>query len=139
MAGIIKNHPRKLVAGGVLIAGECNPPQRAALCLRQFQLPGDLILNCVPLAAFTGREYLPNPFRTPGVSNIETRWSSGGGAQNHTPGTATKRGSHDAVVGNVETSKGMGTPHWEEHIGGQKPEVGHGLSISASGTAGYYD
>ena len=66
---------------------------------------------------------LPNPFRTTGVENIEKRYSSGGGSKNHLPATATKRGDHDHVEGNTETAKGIGSPHHQEHFGGQKPDV----------------
>lgn len=68
-------------------------------------------------------DLLPNPFRTPGVQNIEKRYSSGGGSKNHLPGAATKRGDSDSVVGNTETAKGIGSPHHEAHIQGQKPDV----------------
>ena len=68
-------------------------------------------------------DILPNPFRTPGVQNIEKRYSSGGGSKNHLPGAATKRGDHEAVEGNTETAKGIGSPHHEAHYQGQKPDV----------------
>lgn len=66
---------------------------------------------------------LPNPFRTPGVQNIENRYSAGGGSKNHLPGAGTKRGDPDQVVGNTETDKGIGSPHHEAHYQGQKPDV----------------
>ncbi|KAL9135914.1 MAG: hypothetical protein Q9175_002887 [Cornicularia normoerica] len=66
---------------------------------------------------------LPNPFRTPGVQNIENRYSAGGGSKNHLPGAATKRGDYDSVVGNTETAKGIGSPHHEAHYQGQKPDL----------------
>ena len=68
-------------------------------------------------------DVLPNPFRTTGVENIEKRYSSGGGAKNHLPGAATKRGDHESVEGNTETAKGIGSPHHEAHVQGQKPDV----------------
>ena len=68
-------------------------------------------------------DILPNPFRTTGVENIEKRYSSGGGSKNHLPGAATMRGDQDSVVGNTETAKGIGSPHHEAHIQGQKPDV----------------
>ncbi|KAL9101136.1 MAG: hypothetical protein Q9163_003580 [Psora crenata] len=94
MAAIFQRHPRKIIAGGVAIA-------------------------CI---AFS--DYLPNPFRTPGVKNIEQRYSSGGGTQHSTPGTATKRGNPDHVEPNVEKSKAIGTPYYDEKIGDQRPGVG---------------
>jgi len=57
------------------------------------------------------------------VQNIEKRYSSGGGAKNHLPATATKLGNHDAVDGNTEKSKGIGTPYYKEKYGEQKPDV----------------
>lgn len=68
-------------------------------------------------------DILPNPLRTPGVKNIEGRYSSGGGSKNHLPGAATKRGHPDSVDGNTETAKGIGSPHHEAHVQGQKPDV----------------
>ena len=73
-------------------------------------------------APYLGIE-LPNPFSTPGVKNIEKRYSSGGGSPNHTPAMASKRGDANQVMGNTEKTKGIGSQHWEEHMGGQKPEV----------------
>lgn len=66
---------------------------------------------------------LPNPFYTPGVQNIEKRYSSGGGAANHTPGAATKRGDTSQQIGNTETAKGVGTPYYKEKYNEQKPDV----------------
>ena len=66
---------------------------------------------------------LPNPFRTPGVQNIENRYSAGGGSKNHLPGAATKRGNSESVDANTETAKGIGSPHHEAHYQGQKPDV----------------
>ncbi|KAM0802772.1 hypothetical protein BDR22DRAFT_842267 [Usnea florida] len=94
MATLIRRHPRKLVAGVVLIGA----------------------------AYGIAEDILPNPFRTTGVENIEKRYSSGGGAKNHLPATSTKRGDHDAVEGNTETAKGIGSPHHEEHVQGQKAD-----------------
>ena len=66
---------------------------------------------------------LPNPFRTPGVQNIESRYSSVGGAPNHQPGTSSPRGHPDKIEGNTVTAKGIGTPHHEEKYQEQKPDV----------------
>ncbi|CAF9924808.1 MAG: hypothetical protein ALECFALPRED_002837 [Alectoria fallacina] len=94
MATIIRRHPRKLVAGIILVGA----------------------------AYGIAEDILPNPFRSTGVENIEKRYSSGGGSKNHLPGAATKRGDPDSVVGNTETAKGIGSPHHEAHIQGQKPD-----------------
>lgn len=77
-------------------------------------------------------DILPNPFHTSGVQNIEKRYSAGGGSKNHQTGIATGRGDHDAVVGNQETAKGIGSPHHEEHIQPQKPDVSAPLRLSAA-------
>jgi hypothetical protein len=38
--------------------------------------------------------WFPNPYKTRGVQNIEDRFSSGGATATHTPGVATKLGTH---------------------------------------------
>ncbi|KAL9605090.1 MAG: hypothetical protein Q9219_000024 [cf. Caloplaca sp. 3 TL-2023] len=69
--------------------------------------------------------YSPQLFRSYGVENIEKRYTSGGGAPNHLPGQATKLGDHNSVEGNMlDQNKGIGSPHHQEKIGGQKPEKG---------------
>lgn len=65
----------------------------------------------------------PNVFHTPGVANIENRYSAGGGSKHHTPGAATKRGDSEQVEGNTANTQGIGSPQWQEQIGGQKPDV----------------
>ncbi|KAL8839258.1 MAG: hypothetical protein Q9176_004589 [Flavoplaca citrina] len=97
MASIIRQHPRKLVAGGAIIA-------------------------------FLASPYSPALFRTPGVSNVEDRWAAGGGGRNSTPGAGTKLGDRHEVLGNQLGSKEMGTPHHQEKIGEQKPEVSVSIS-----------
>ena len=66
---------------------------------------------------------LPNPFYTPGVQNIEKRYSSGGGTKNHLPAAGTKLGDSEDVLPRQETQKGMGTPYQQEKYGEQKPDV----------------
>ncbi|KAL8914614.1 MAG: hypothetical protein Q9171_000795 [Xanthocarpia ochracea] len=92
MAAIIRQHPRKLAAGGALVV-------------------------------FLASPYAPAVFRTSGVSNIEDRWAAGGGGRHHTPGVATPLGDPHQVMGNEENHTGMGTPHHQEKIGEQKPDV----------------
>ncbi|MCJ1376662.1 hypothetical protein MMC20_007906 [Loxospora ochrophaea] len=80
------------------------------------------------IAGLVALQYTPfNPLSsilsTPGVQNIEDRWSSGGGSKHHTPGSATRRGSSEDVQGNTEKHQGVGSESFNEHIGGQKPEV----------------
>ncbi|KAL9012434.1 MAG: hypothetical protein Q9173_002804 [Seirophora scorigena] len=76
------------------------------------------------LQAFFFSPYAPTLFRSYGVQNIEKRYSAGGGSHNHTPGQATKLGDSSSVTGNQQAPKGMGTPHYNEKIGEQKPEKG---------------
>lgn len=87
----------------------------------EFVSPADLLHGALVFS-----DYLPNPMRTTGVANIEKRYSSGGASPSHTPGSATPRGKVDQVIGNQEKSKGIGTPHYEEHIGDQKKQAGGG-------------
>ena len=68
-----------------------------------------------------------NPLNTPAVSSIEGRYSSGGGSPTHQTATATKRGSKNQAQGNQEKHPGIGTPEWDEKIGGQKPNVSQSL------------
>ena len=64
-----------------------------------------------------------NPLNTPAVSNIEGRYSSGGGSPNGQTATSTTRGKKEQVYGNQDKHTGVGTPEWEDKIGGQKPDV----------------
>ena len=61
--------------------------------------------------------------KTPGVQNIEKRYSSGGGSKDHLPGAATPRGNHDNVEGNTMKHQGVGSDPFMENIGEQKPNV----------------
>lgn len=81
-----------------------------------------------PFLGFFYSPYAPQLFRSYGVQNIEKRYSAGGGSTNHTPGQATKLGDHDHVHGNMLNQTGMGTPHHQEKIGEQKPEVSPGFA-----------
>lgn len=47
------------------------------------------------------RYWFPNPeqeaaMKTPGVQNIEARYTAGGGSPNHQPGIGTRTGTFDA-------------------------------------------
>ncbi|KAI4246584.1 MAG: hypothetical protein L6R40_001947 [Gallowayella cf. fulva] len=75
------------------------------------------------VVAFLASPYAPSLFRTTSVTNIEDRWSAGGGGRNHTPGAGTPLGKKDEVLGNMTNHEGMGSPHHQEKIGEQKPEV----------------
>lgn len=65
-------------------------------------------------------------FRTPGVKNIENRYSSGGGSKHHTPGAGTTRGNSDDVAPRADErneSSGMGSKEWKEGIADQRADV----------------
>ena len=79
--------------------------------------PSTGLFVIAPYASF------PNVFHTPGVSNIEKRYSAGGGSKHHSPGVATKLGDSENVVGKTANTQGIGSPQWQEQIGGQKPDV----------------
>ena len=85
------------------------------------------IANTIPIIigawALVQTETLPNPFYTPGVQNIEKRYSALGGAKNHQPAVATKKGDSEDVMGRQETHKGMGTPFHKEKYEEQKGDV----------------
>ncbi|KAG8525484.1 uncharacterized protein KY384_009128 [Bacidia gigantensis] len=92
MAAAFRRHPRKIIAGGVGAVG----------------------------VGYMFAGYLPNPMNSPAVSNIEGRYSSGGGSASGLAGTASKLGDRNQQTGNVEKSKGLGTANWDERIGDQK-------------------
>ncbi|KAL9096080.1 MAG: hypothetical protein Q9165_001602 [Trypethelium subeluteriae] len=48
----------------------------------------------------------PNPFNTREAQNITDRFNSGGGANTHTPGAATPRGSKDNIESPQQTKSG---------------------------------
>jgi len=70
-----------------------------------------------------GLNPIGNIFRSPGVKNIEDRYSSGGGAKTHLPGSATPLGRSDLVTGNTEQQQGIGTEKFAKSQGDQKPAV----------------
>ena len=72
---------------------------------------------------YTGLNPVSNILRTPGVENIEKRYSAGGGSKNHLPGAATPLGNHDAVDGNVQKHQGVGSEKFLNSISDQKPDV----------------
>ncbi|MCJ1408586.1 hypothetical protein MMC19_002661 [Ptychographa xylographoides] len=71
---------------------------------------------------YTGLNPVSNILRTPGVENIEKRYSAGGGSKNHLPGAATPLGNHDAVDGNVQKHQGVGSEKFLNSISDQKPD-----------------
>ena len=80
----------------------------------------------------TGAAYYFNFLRTPGVNNIEKRFSSGGATPDHTPAAATPRGNSDQVIGNQDSHKGLGTSTHEEKIGEQRPQVSRAIPYAGS-------
>ncbi|MCJ1272178.1 hypothetical protein MMC22_012086, partial [Lobaria immixta] len=100
MSNIFKLHGGKIIAGGGLIAA------------------GYIFL-------MPGSSSSPALFRTPGVQNIENRYSSGGGSKHHTPGAGTTRGNSDDVAPRGDErneSSGMGSKEWKERIADQRPD-----------------
>jgi len=79
-----------------------------------------------------GAFYFFNPLRTPGVSNIEKRFSSGGGTPDHTPAVASPRGRPNQVHGKQEGETGINTPHYAEKIGEQTPQVSLDILLQKS-------
>ncbi|PNS20513.1 hypothetical protein CAC42_5963 [Sphaceloma murrayae] len=67
-----------------------------------------------------------NPMNTPGVQNIEDRWSAGGGSDKHTPGVATPRGGspgsgNSELTGNNQVNpRGLPTSHYKDNVSDQK-------------------
>ena len=72
---------------------------------------------------YTDLNPLGNLFRTPGVKNIENRYSAGGGAKTHLPGAATPLGDSERVDGNMDKHQGISSDKFREQIGEQKPRV----------------
>ncbi|KAF4553920.1 Hypothetical protein D9617_5g067950 [Elsinoe fawcettii] len=70
-----------------------------------------------------------NPLNTPGVKNIEDRWSSGGGGNKHTPGVATPRGASDSSSNSELTGsnqinpKGIPYNHYKDNVADQKVDT----------------
>jgi len=78
------------------------------------------------LLALQATDYNPlgRLLKTPGVQNIEDRYTSAGGSPNHTPGTASPLGSKDKAAGNVHKEQGVATDKFKDEIAGQKPAPG---------------
>ncbi|MCJ1366290.1 hypothetical protein MMC16_005418 [Acarospora aff. strigata] len=74
------------------------------------------------LLQYTNLNPLSRLFSTPGVQNIENRFSSGGGTKTHIPGAATKRGDADNTVSSREGDHGIGSDKFREKVGEQKPD-----------------
>ena len=122
MSNIFRTHQRKII-GVAVAAGMCGLVRFHPL---SFHVPGMSLQKMRKYSSIgltAGALTFFNPFRTPAVSAIEDRYSSGGASRNHTPGVATPRGKIDQVHGNQEKHAGIGTPEWDEKIGGQKPNV----------------
>ena len=65
----------------------------------------------------------PNPFKTPGVGNIEKAYSNGGATKTHTPaygGTVQGKREDESRVGGVEGK--MGGPNHEDVGEQQRPD-----------------
>ncbi|KAL8908826.1 MAG: hypothetical protein Q9207_000552 [Kuettlingeria erythrocarpa] len=110
--------------GGLWHKSDALPSRRPSLIAYRFVQfhQGRRQISEEAVDSFLLSPYTPE-FRTFGVQNIEKRFTAGGGAPNHTPGQATKLGSHTDVTGNQLNHKGVGTPQHEEKIAEQRPEV----------------
>ncbi|KAL3423921.1 hypothetical protein PVAG01_05668 [Phlyctema vagabunda] len=64
---------------------------------------------------------LTGMLKTPGVKNIEDRFTSAGGTANHTPGSASKLGSLDQTS-NSGKDTGVGSAHFNDNIADQRSE-----------------
>ncbi|KAI9880400.1 MAG: hypothetical protein M1830_003440 [Pleopsidium flavum] len=71
---------------------------------------------------YTGLNPISRIFRTPGVENIENRFSSGGGTKTHIPGAATRRGDSENVSSGAQKDQGIGSDKFREKVGEQKPD-----------------
>ncbi|KAI9818122.1 MAG: hypothetical protein M1827_000747 [Pycnora praestabilis] len=74
------------------------------------------------IALLVGTGILPAFTKTPGVSNIEDRFSSGGGTATHVPGAATPTGNKDNVTPRSERAQGVGEEKFKEKIADQRPD-----------------
>ena len=119
MSKIFQAHRRKIIAGGVLIG--MTPSRSTHVHFITSQDPNSYCT--IGGYALVQTDTLPNPFITPGVKNIEKRYSSGGASPNKTPAVATKRGDSDHVEEKTETKKGIGAPAHEEKVTEMKPPV----------------
>ena len=78
--------------------------------------PGAVAYGAYSLAGPTTRGPA-DLIKTPGVSNIEKRFSSGGGGTEHTPGAATPRGNLEDTKGRNEGSNGWGDKKFRDQAG----------------------
>ncbi|KAF2842895.1 hypothetical protein M501DRAFT_993673 [Patellaria atrata CBS 101060] len=60
--------------------------------------------------------------KTPGVKNIESRITAGGGSPNQYPATATKLGDPSDATPRHENPKGVDTKNFKDNISDQKVE-----------------
>ncbi|MCJ1243897.1 hypothetical protein MMC30_001094 [Trapelia coarctata] len=70
---------------------------------------------------YAGLNPIGNIFRTPGVKQIEDRYTSAGGSPTHLPASATPLGRKDQVMGNTEQQQGVGTEKFAKTEGDQMP------------------
>jgi len=112
----------------------CTAPLDVSSCLQFLGLVGLQSAGLNPIG---------NIFRTPGVENIENRYSAGGGAKTHLPGSATPLGRSDLVTGNTEHQQGIGTEKFAKSQGDQKPAVSprtkNALAMGSELTMSFFD
>lgn len=64
----------------------------------------------------------PTSLKTSGMQNVEDRFVSAGGSATHTPAQASPLGRSDLTRGAQQKEKGIGTKHWQDNHGVQKPD-----------------
>ena len=65
--------------------------------------------------------WFPNPYKTREVSNIEDRFTAGGGTPHSTPAAGTKRGDSGDVRLRQDTEhKGPQTEHYKKNVSEQQ-------------------
>ena len=109
-------HKRKLGVVGI-IAG------RLVSTLSFSQRFFNLIIPGLVGLQYAGLNPIGNIFRTPGVKQIEARYTSAGGSPTRQPASGTPLGKKDQVVGNTEKQQGYGTENFANTIQDQKPPV----------------
>ena len=60
---------------------------------------------------------------TPGVRNVEDRFSAGGAKKSHTPGAATPTGSGEREDARTTKDQGVGSNQYEKDVAEQRPDV----------------
>ncbi|MCJ1299404.1 hypothetical protein MMC08_002196 [Hypocenomyce scalaris] len=73
---------------------------------------------------FTSLNPLGSMLTTPGVRNVEDRFSAGGAKKSHTPGAATPTGSGEREDARTTKDQGVGSNQYEKDVAEQRPDPG---------------